>query len=70
VKYQQLYVDTSSCASADRWNHFTYDSVCSYGSSESSCCEISCVNNTQKSCDVHLCRPPGQYQCNPDTIPF
>src|SRR6185436_2270200 len=38
VKYQQRYVDVSSCHAPDRWNHYTYDSTCSYGTSQSACC--------------------------------
>jgi hypothetical protein len=70
VKYQQKYVDTSSCHSADRWNHFTYDSYCTLGYPEDECCAQSCENDTNFSCDDNLCQPPSQYTCNPDTIPF
>jgi hypothetical protein len=69
VKYQQKYVDTSACQSADRWNHFTYDSYCTYGWDEWDCCLESCSNGGGFSCDEDLCEPPGQYTCNPDTIP-
>lgn len=69
VKYQQKYVDTSSCQSADRWNHFTYDSYCTLGYPEDDCCAESCENDTNFSCSISLCEPPGQYTCNPDTIP-
>jgi hypothetical protein len=71
VKYHQLYVDISSCHSADRWNQTTLRSHC-YGycnGTEENACEGVCRNDSEYSCDSNICHPIGQYYCNPDTIP-
>lgn len=71
VKYQQRYVDTSSCNAADRWNHFTYDAYCPLWWGNQDCCAEACAEDEPGlECDVSICEPPGQYYCNPDTIPF
>lgn len=71
VKYQQKYVDISSCHSPDRWNHSTLSTNCYgvCGELDANGCAAVCINNTEYSCSTSICVPTGQYTCNPDTIP-
>lgn len=71
MKYQQKYVDTSSCHSADRWNHSVLSNNC-YGfcnDLDANACSGTCRNDASYSCASSLCSPVGQGTCIPDTIP-
>jgi hypothetical protein len=71
MKYQQKYVDVSSCHSPDRWNHSTLSNNC-YGycnDLDANACASVCRNDNQYQCSISLCMPVGQGTCNPDTIP-
>ena len=71
MEYQQRYVDTSSCSSADRWNITLEDNNCYgfCGGLDYEGCLSVCIEDATHECDDNICSPIGQDNCNPDTIP-